>query len=90
MRYACNFKVITTHRYFYKKSMKTLCWFIVTKIQMMLKIRMLYGHMMFIQKRFLARYHTREAKLEILENTWNKLCGKLNEENIEIKSEKMS
>ena len=56
----------------------------------MLKIRMLYGHMMFIQKRFLARYHTREAKLEILENTWNKLCGKLNEENIEIKSEKMS
>ena len=51
---------------------------------MMLKIRMLYGHLMFIQKRFLARYHTREAKLEILENTWNKLCGKLNEENIEI------
>jgi len=37
----------------------------------------------------LARHHTREAKLEILENAWNKLCGQLYLENIVVNSNKI-
>ena len=44
---------------------------------MVFKLREFNRIIAFIQKRFLCRYFTREAKLEILDNCWNKLWGKL-------------
>lgn len=58
---------------------------------MVLKIRLTYRILLFIQNRFQARYYQREAKLEILENAWNKLCGQLNYKNVNyVKSLYMS
>lgn len=51
-------------------------------MKFVLKLRELFRILLFIQKRFITRYNTREAKLEILDNCWNKLCGQLNEENV--------
>ena len=63
------------------KALDTMTWFIDT-IRLTLKVRLVYKSLVYIQKRFLLRYHTREAKLEILDNCWNKLCGQLNKENV--------
>ena len=46
--------------------------------------------MLFIQTKYMIRNERNEAKLEILDNAWNKLCGKLNKENVEVKSIFMS
>ena len=69
-------------KHFKTKALDTLMWFITTNMQLTLKLRLVYRALIYIQKRFLLRYYTREAKLEILDNCWNKLCGKLNEENV--------
>ena len=90
LRYAFTFEGFVTHIKCYSTSLNTLHWFLVTSTKFVLKLRQLFKILTFIQKRFLARFYTREAKIEVLNNAWNKLCGQLNEQNIEVKSIFMS
>ena len=51
------------------------------------KLRIFFKLIYFIQKRFLCRYVSREAKLEILVNQWNKFRGQLFTRNLSVKHE---
>lgn len=52
------------------------------------KLRNLEKSLLFIQHRFLRRRTTHEAKLQILENYWNKFLGQLYFENLNIGDQK--
>jgi hypothetical protein len=39
-----------------------------------------------MQKRLKCRHETRNAKLEILNNTWDKLLGSIHENNLKVSS----
>lgn len=56
---------------------------------MQYKTKTLFKILMFIQKRFICRNSTRLAKLEILENSWSKLLGSINDVNATVLSKKV-
>ena len=73
-----------------KKAMENFEWAVCTKIAMSFKIRQAYRILIYIQKRFLLRYHIREAKIEILENCWNKFLGQIQQANIKKQDKLMT
>ena len=73
-----------------KKAMENFEWAVCTKIAMSFKVRLAFNILIYIQKRFLLRYHIRAAKIEILENCWNKFLGQINYENMTVRDKHMS
>ena len=49
--------------------------FITGNLDMTLKVRAAFKNLIFMQKKIKCRHVTKDAKLDILENCWNKLLG---------------
>jgi hypothetical protein len=60
-----------------KKRSKVMLLGFLTKFEFTSRMRVLEHLVVFMQKKILNRYNTREAKLEILENCWNKFLFKM-------------
>ena len=71
-----------------QRAKNTLLHYMINCWAMVSKTRLLVGHIEFIQKTFMNRNICIDAKVEILENMWIKLQGKLIQKNTEIGGKK--
>ena len=58
-----------------RRALSILKHFITGNLDMTLKVRAAFKNLLYMQRKIKNRNVTREAKLEILENYWNKLLG---------------
>ena len=61
----------------------------MTHLRMSFKVQQAFEILLFMQQRLKCRNQTRLAKLEILENSWNKFLGNLFENNKVVKNSKI-
>lgn len=69
-----------------KKAKDVLKFYFTYNLKMQTKVAKVKSIMDFLQKRVKCQHTQRVAKLEILENSWNKLLGSLHNRNEQIKS----
>ena len=71
-----------------ERARNTLLHYMINCWAMVSKTRLLVGYIEFIQKTFINRNICIDAKVEVLENMWLKLQGKLIQKNSEIGGKK--
>lgn len=88
MRFVLASTVRTLNHTNRQRALRIVKFAIEVHYQMKWKLRNLEKSLLFIQNRFLRRRTTHEAKLEIVENYWNKFVGQLYFENLNIGDQK--
>jgi hypothetical protein len=71
-----------------QRALAILKHFITGNLDMTLKVRAAFKNLIFMQKKIKCRNVTREAKIDILENYWNKLLGQIHRKNQEVGDKK--
>ena len=71
------FSVATVSNTTLQKAKEIFGWYMTTSFKFIVRIRVMFKIMYYMQKCLRNRFFTREAKLEILDNAWFKFLGRL-------------